>query len=94
LDGRIKRETWQGHEDLRILSFVLEHGKKWSKIVEELENTRTEHMVKNRFKSLLAKVENDFKAQKKKVDKENTLIKYIIEEINSKNSLVEKKSSL
>ena len=75
-----------------MLRFVLEHGKKWSKIVEKLENTRTEHMVKNRFKSLLAKVENDFKGQKKKVEKENTLIEHIIEEINSKNSLLEKKS--
>lgn len=92
MDVRIKRETWQGHEDLKILRFVLEHGKKWSKIVEELENTRTEHMVKNRFKSLLAKVENDFKVQKKKVEKEHALIEHIIEEINSKNSLVEKKS--
>ncbi len=54
---------------MKIMRYVMEHGKKWSKIVEELKNTRTEHMVKNRFKSLLAKVESDFRAQKKKVDK-------------------------
>ena len=51
-------------------------------------------MVKNRYKSLLAKLENDYKMQKKKIEKENELIEHIIEEIQSKNSLVEKKSSL
>lgn len=31
---------------------MLEHGKKWSKVSKMLGGKRTEHMVKNRFKSL------------------------------------------
>lgn len=54
-----------------ILSLVDKLGKKWSKIVKKFGGTRTEHMVKNRFNSLIIK-------QKKlnaTIKKENKLIK-------------------
>jgi hypothetical protein len=34
---------------------VLEKGKKWSKIVSALNDKKNEHMVKNRYKSLIHK---------------------------------------
>ena len=32
---------------------MLESGRKWSEIARALGNARTEHMVKNRFKTLV-----------------------------------------
>jgi hypothetical protein len=44
---------------------VLAQGKKWSSIAKELKNTRTEHMVKNRYKSLLSRQNKKSKRYKK-----------------------------
>lgn len=41
--------------------YILENGKKWSEIVKTLENHRTEHMIKNRFKTLLIKLKKKYK---------------------------------
>ena len=38
-----------------LLNWVLKNGKKWSQIVPVLEGKKNEHMIKNRFKSLLHK---------------------------------------
>jgi hypothetical protein len=34
---------------------VAENGKRWCKIVPLLNNSRTEHMIKNRFNSIISK---------------------------------------
>lgn len=44
---------WSSLEDITILKQVLAHGHSWAKICRESLSHRTEHMVKNRFKSLL-----------------------------------------
>lgn len=54
LDPVKLHSEWTHQEDLTLLSTVRAHGKKWSLVVRKLENTRTEHMVKNRFKSLIS----------------------------------------
>jgi hypothetical protein len=36
-----------------LLDTIKKKGKRWSLAVKELKNTRTEHMVKNRYKSLI-----------------------------------------
>lgn len=38
-----------------ILKLSLKLGKKWSQIARELKTNRTEHMVKNRFNSIINK---------------------------------------
>ena len=48
-------------EDIMIISFVQEHGKKWSEIAQILNKTRTQHQVKNRYYALINK-------QKKKLN--------------------------
>lgn len=48
------RGEWTKEEDLRILTFVSKNGTKWSQLAKKCPQ-RTEHNVKNRFFSLLAK---------------------------------------
>lgn len=36
-----------------MIKGIIEHGKKWSKVAKHLGGNRTEHMVKNRFKSMI-----------------------------------------
>jgi myb proto-oncogene protein len=55
LDMNKKRGDWTTREDYLIFKYALQHGKRWCKIVPLLEYTRTEHMIKNRYNSLLAK---------------------------------------
>lgn len=38
-----------------LISSVLGEGKKWSQIMRSFGNQRTEHMIKNRFISLVLK---------------------------------------
>ena len=53
LDPEKKRGEWDSSEDALIVSFILKHGKKWAIISKELDGKRTEHMVKNRYKSII-----------------------------------------
>lgn len=54
LDPSKRKTEWTTAEDLVLLESVQLRGKKWSLAVRQLGHTRTEHMVKNRYKSLLA----------------------------------------
>lgn len=53
LDPSKTRSEWTSVEDYHMIKAVISAGKKWSFVARELGNRRTEHMVKNRFKSLL-----------------------------------------
>lgn len=46
---------WEHDEDIIILREVLSRGHKWAEICKGFLPHRTEHMLKNRFKSLLVK---------------------------------------
>ena len=50
-----------------LITLILEHGKKWALISKAMGGSRTEHMVKNRFKSLARKYES--KNQRYSMDK-------------------------
>jgi hypothetical protein len=54
LDPNKKKTGWEHAEDLILLKTISNYGKKWSAAVRMLKNTRTEHMVKNRYKSMIA----------------------------------------
>ena len=49
----IKKGGWTIDEDLMILNFVLTEGRHWSRLIEEMGRVRTEHMVKNRYSTLV-----------------------------------------
>lgn len=53
LDPNKLHTEWTAAEDLILLNCIKNKGKKWSSAVKELSHTRTEHMVKNRYKSLM-----------------------------------------
>ncbi len=49
----VRRGSWEMNEDLIILESVLDYGHKWARVSDILQGHRTEHMIKNRFHSLL-----------------------------------------
>ena len=53
LDPSKRRTSWTTLEDYELIQSIIKNGKKWSKVAKDLGEKRTEHMVKNRFKSLL-----------------------------------------
>ena len=53
LKPSVKRGGWELEEDEQLLCLVLKCGAKWSLISRELEGKRTEHMIKNRYNSLV-----------------------------------------
>jgi hypothetical protein len=75
LDDKKKRGLWTSQEDLKIFKFVMEYGKRWCKLVPVLKDTRTEHMIKNRYNSLLNK------QRKSKKEREEQLCLRIIKQL-------------
>jgi hypothetical protein len=56
LDYTKVRGNWTDEEDIVIFEYVVESGgKKWSKLVNVLDDKRTEHTIKNRFNAMIAK---------------------------------------
>lgn len=53
MDEAKLKGDWSLQEDLIILNHVYNHGRKWSQLAHSLGDTRTEHMAKNRFHSLI-----------------------------------------
>lgn len=50
-----------------MFEFILKKGKKWSKIREVLGKTRTEHMVKNRYRSVTSRYMREHDVPEKQV---------------------------
>jgi hypothetical protein len=64
---------WTKDEDITLMLTIKNSGKKWSLVVKKLRNTRTEHMVKNRYKSLLS-IELKKYPNLKEIDLQNHII--------------------
>lgn len=54
LDPSKIHTDWELSEDISLLECIKKHGHKWSFAVKGLNYTRTEHMVKNRYNSLIS----------------------------------------
>jgi predicted HNH restriction endonuclease len=67
LDPSKVHSEWTADEDLVLLTTIRKRGKRWSLAVRELNHTRTEHMVKNRYKSLIS---NESKKNPEKCESE------------------------
>ena len=52
MDPTPLRSSWSTSQDYELVKAVKQFGRKWAKISKLLGGKRTEHMVKNRFKSL------------------------------------------
>lgn len=55
LDHSKLKGGWTPEEDAALFAYVLEQGKRWSRLVAVLAHRRTEHTIKNRFNALVAK---------------------------------------
>lgn len=85
LDDKKKHGQWTLEEDLIIFNFVSEHGKRWCKLVPLLNDCRTEHMIKNRFNSLINKQKGSKKEREEiSVAKIRKLLKKQIENHSKK----------
>jgi transcription factor MYB, plant len=51
----LRKGSWSKQEDLQLFQTVKEYGKKWSVISKLFKGARSEHMVKNRYNSLIHK---------------------------------------
>lgn len=60
LDPAKLHSEWTISEDIVLLTTIKKKGKKWSLVAKELKHTRTEHMVKNRYKSLISNESKKF----------------------------------
>lgn len=60
LNPALNKEKWTLEEDVTLFKLAKELDTKWAKISREMGEYRTEHMVKNRFKSIFKKYESRF----------------------------------
>ena len=56
LSPSLKKNKWSIEEDIRLLWLVEENGTRWAKIAKIFAD-RTEHMIKNRYRSLERKMQ-------------------------------------
>ena len=62
LDPSIKKGGWNEEEDLNLLKYYIELGKKWAEIAKRLGG-RTENGVKNRWISLIKRYKTEYDDQ-------------------------------
>lgn len=55
LNPNVSHNKWTLEEDIRLFKHVSRIGTKWAQISKAMDGVRTEHMVKNRFNSLIKK---------------------------------------
>ena len=53
MNPTVNKEKWSEKEDLLLMKKVKSDGLKWSDIAKYFKGCRTEHMVKNRYNSLI-----------------------------------------
>lgn len=62
---------------MAIFAYVVDEGKRWSRLVGVLGGKRTEHTIKNRFNSMIAK------HRRYKFEKDVKVAMRILEQINT-----------
>jgi hypothetical protein len=55
LDPRKSKETWSLEECRVLFEVVREQGKKWAYLVRVMEGKRSEHSIKNKYNSMMAR---------------------------------------
>ena len=81
--------SWTPQEEKNFAKFILNEGKRWSKVARSMNTHRTEHMVKNKYKTIMIKL----KKQYPEVKNEESLLKCFIrdlDEVNRNSPEVEK----
>ena len=69
LAPEVSRTKWTDSEDLKLVSSIINYGTKWALISKIFNGTRTEHMIKNRYNSLVKLYQcKSQRTSKKKLD--------------------------
>lgn len=84
LNDTINHDCWNIEEDIMILEFVREEGRKWAKLGQLLEGTRTQHMIKNRFHSMMTCAKKILKGRQESSKKEQQIINSFIKILQTK----------
>lgn len=74
LSPLLNRNIWTDHEDILLLENAIIHNKKWAKIASDFPG-RTQHNIKNRFLSLIAR---EHHISSKKISFKDTCSKCLI----------------
>ena len=53
LNPELLKDGWTKEEDTLLVNLVDQYGSKWSKVAKKFGGRRTEHMVKNRYQSIV-----------------------------------------
>jgi hypothetical protein len=71
LDPQVNRGKWTDQEDLDLLIEAEAIDCNWSLVSQEFKSSRTQHMLKNRYRSLLTLYKKKFseKSEKKTISK-------------------------
>lgn len=67
---------WTKEEDYKLLILAQQENKSWSKISKKLNQRRTDHMVKNRYKALI-KLSKRYNIRMNDRQAENKMIKML-----------------
>ncbi len=52
----LKKSPWTPEEDLRMLECIMENGTRWAAVAKKACAGRNEHMIKNRYRSLIKRL--------------------------------------
>lgn len=71
------RDPWTLAEDILFLELMLRHNKKWTLVSKDMNFKRTEHMLKNRLKSL----ENKFCSKEEESYPTKKKVKFLLKKL-------------
>jgi hypothetical protein len=92
LNPHINKQEWTAKDDIDLIGLIEREGRKWSFIAKNLSKVRTEHMVKNRYYSILRKLNEGEKITDH--DEALALLKTYRSKIQRKNGLGEKEMTI
>ncbi|CAD8106349.1 unnamed protein product [Paramecium sonneborni] len=82
LNPNISKQTWTKEEKIKLIQLILDYGKKWSKIQNEMDG-RSENQIKNQYNGIIRNLKR-FNVQE---CEENSLLKAIVDNPDQKLSL-------
>ncbi|CAD8102980.1 unnamed protein product [Paramecium sonneborni] len=82
LNPNISKQTWTKEEKIKLIQLILNYGKKWSKIQNEMDG-RSENQIKNQYNGIIRNLKR-FNVQE---SEERSLLKAIVENPDQKLSL-------
>ncbi|CAK93588.1 unnamed protein product (macronuclear) [Paramecium tetraurelia] len=82
LNPSISKQTWTKEEKIKLIQLILEYGKKWSKIQNQM-NSRSENQIKNQYNGIIRNLKR-FNVQP---SEERLLLKAIAENPDQKLNL-------